>query len=151
MTISSGLLIYRKGPEFQFLLVHPGGPFFKNKDEGWWTIPKGQVEKFESALTTAIREVKEEINLDLSGLDKEKFVSLGSVMQTSKKVICYAIEMTADLNWEFKSTEITHKFKDGSTSKFAEIDRAEFFSLEEAKAKINKAQVEFLEKLISLL
>src|SRR5258705_564382 len=89
---SAGLLMYRKrGQDLEGLLAHPGGPFFKNKDDGHWTIPKGEIESGEESLSTAIREFREEIGLDID--PSAKFIDLGSIRQQGGKVVhAWAVE-----------------------------------------------------------
>ncbi|CAN5437121.1 NUDIX domain-containing protein [soil metagenome] len=133
--------------QVEIFLVHPGGPFFKNKDLGWWTIPKGLDEEDESLLETAIREFKEETGLTPSG----PYIELGNVKQKGGKTVhAWAFEGEWDpasgftcnyfqMEWPPKSS----KFKS-----FPEIDAAQWIPLNEALLKINQQQKIFLERLM---
>lgn len=135
---SAGLLMYRireRKPEF--LLVHPGGPFWKNKDTGAWSIPKGQVEENEKEFETAKREFEEETGIKPAG----DFRPLQAIRQKSGKIVkAWAFEGDTDPN-AIKS-EVTHWG-------WPEIDRAGFFKFEDAAQKINPAQVAFLEEILN--
>lgn len=138
--------MYRvRGGGVEALLVHPGGPFWKKKDAGAWTLPKGEFEPAEDALETARREFAEETGFQPQG----EFLPLGEVMQKGGKIVrAWAFEGDCDpaalrsntfsLEWPQRS---------GKRQEFPEIDRAVFFSLEEAKKKINPAQVPLLDAL----
>lgn len=145
--ISAGLLMFRivEG-QLEAFLVHPGGPYFKKKDVGAWTIPKGEIEEGESMLDTAKREFQEETGIQPIG----KFISIDSVTQKGGKTVhAWAFEGDWDESKPLKSNdfEIEWPPRSGKKQKFPEIDRAEFFSLDIAKQKINTAQIEFLDKL----
>ena len=144
---SAGLLVYRKrGNVLEFLLVHPGGPFWKNKDAGAWTIPKGEVGTGETPLETALREFKEELGFEASG----PFASLDSIKQKGGKIV-HAWVCEADLD---PSKIVSNTFQiewpphSGRMAEFPEIDRAEHFDFETAKSKINPAQIPFLEQVM---
>ena len=143
---SAGILLFRrihKKPEV--LLVHPGGPFWKNKDEGAWTIPKGEFEEGEDPLGTAIREFTEETGNQPVGA----FVSLSPIRQKSGKWV-YAWALEGDLNAENISSnmfEIEWPPRSGRLQSFPEIDRAAWFDFETARQKINPAQKAFLDEL----
>jgi len=145
---SAGLLMYRVcGGELQFLLVHPGGPFWKNKDAGAWTIPKGEIEVGEDALVAARREFREELGTEPNG----PFRELTPVKQKAGKVVrAWAMEGELDTG-QIRSSTFTMEWppRSGQISEFPEVDRAEFFNLEEAIQKINPAQVPLLEELIA--
>jgi predicted NUDIX family NTP pyrophosphohydrolase len=133
----------------EILLAHPGGPFWKNKDAGAWTIPKGEPADGEDLLAAAIREFKEELGVDATG----PFQSLGSITQKAGKVV-HAWAFEGDLDpAEIQSNvfEMEWPPRSGRKIAFPEVDRAEFFSLEEARGKMNAAQVEFLGRLEKLL
>lgn len=143
---SAGILIYRVvDEEVEVLLVHPGGPFWKNRDLGAWTIPKGEPEEGEDLLETARRELAEETGFEVRG---EPF-ALGEVRQAGgKRVHAWAIEGDVDPS-DLQSNEIELEWPRGSKTiqRFPEVDQAEWFGLAEAGQKINSAQAEFLVRL----
>src|SRR5947207_1816644 len=145
MRISAGLLMYRiRSNELEFLLVHPGGPFWKNKDAGAWTIPKGEIERSEEALETAKREFKEELGLKPSG----SFIELAPVRQKGGKIIhAWAFEGEIDPD-RIRSNVFSMEWppRTGRLQEFPEVDRAAWFDLETAKSKINPAQIALLEE-----
>ena len=146
---SAGILLYRKNDnELQVFLVHPGGPFFKNKDMGAWSIPKGEFLGDEDALVAAKREFLEETGQSIEG----NFIPLNPViLKSGKKVYAWAVE--GDIAHE---TIVSNLFemewppKSGKKQSFPEIDRAGWFDIETAKLKINGAQVGLIEGLVSL-
>jgi len=138
--------MYRKcDGALEFLLAHPGGPFFKGKEAGAWTIPKGEIEEGEDPLAAAKREFEEELGLKPGGT----FLELTPVKQKGGKIVrAWAVE--GDCNpLQIKSNTFTIEWppRSGHTSEFPEVDKAAFFSLEEAKQKINPAQIPLLEEL----
>ena len=147
---SAGILLYRfKDGGLELLLAHPGGPFWARKDEGAWSIPKGLIEENEDPLIAAKREFKEEIGAEVDG----NFVDLGEIKQPSKKVIrIFALEKNLDVS-ETKSNTFTIEWPKGSGNirEYPEIDKADWFSLEEAKKKIVKGQAGFIDRLIEVL
>ena len=149
--ISAGLLMFRrKNAGLEVLLVHPGGPYFQNKDEGAWTIPKGEVTEGEDLLERAKIEFEEELGIAASG----KWMDLGSVKQKSGKTV-YAWAFAGELKDDFKLVSNTFEMewppRSTKVQRFPEVDRASFFSLEEARRKINAAQNVFLDRLVELL
>jgi predicted NUDIX family NTP pyrophosphohydrolase len=146
-TTSAGLLLYRRAAgEVEALLVHPGGPFWKKKDEGAWSIPKGEPEPGEELFSAAVREFREEIGIT----PKCNFVSLGSIKQKSGKTVhawAFEAELGQTVSVVSNTFEIEWPPRSGKMQVFPEIDRAEFFSLAEAAKKINEAQRPFLERL----
>jgi predicted NUDIX family NTP pyrophosphohydrolase len=148
--ISAGLLMYRsRAGHLEVLLSHPGGPFFTNKDLGAWTIPKGLVDEDEDQLAAARREFEEETGTRPEG----DFVPLGEVVQKGgKTVVAWAFEGDLD-----PAAITSNTFKkewpprSGRWQTFPEVDRAAFFSIAEAKTKINPAQAQFLGRLETLL
>ncbi len=147
---SAGILIYRfAGKHFEVLLVHPGGPFWAKKDIAAWSIPKGEFEEGEEPLTAAIRELKEETGLEVSG----NFIPLKPVKQKSGKlVIAFAIEFDCD------PAQVTSNFFEMEwppNSKFMkmfpEVDKAAWFNLEEASEKIIPGQVPLLQELANTI
>lgn len=133
-----------KRPEV--FLIHPGGPFFKNKDEGAWSIPKGEFTEGEEALAAAKREFEEETGQKIDG----KFVRLEPITQKGgKKVYAWAVEGDIDHETIISNVfEIEWPPMSGKKQTFPEVDRAAWFDLETAKRKINEAQKKFVEDLI---
>lgn len=148
--ISAGLLLYKlEQSELQILLVHPGGPFFRNKDAGAWTIPKGEVQEGEDLLATACREFTEETDVALSGA----FLPLTPIKQKSGKVV-HAWAVAGNFNpSHLKSNTFQLEWppKSGKLAEFPEVDRAAWFTLEQAKEKINAAQLSLVEELATKL
>jgi predicted NUDIX family NTP pyrophosphohydrolase len=148
--ISAGLLMFRRTPSgLEFLLVHPGGPFFKNKDEGAWTIPKGQACAGEDLLACAQREFEEETGSEAAG----NFIPLTAIQQRGGKVVhAWAFEGDCDPAALVSNTfKIEWPPRSGKQAEFPEIDRAEFFTLENAKRKINPAQIPLLDEIANQL
>jgi predicted NUDIX family NTP pyrophosphohydrolase len=143
---SAGLLLYRKRQgTLEALLVHPGGPFWRNKDAGAWTIPKGEIQPGEEPLTAAQREFEEEIGFKPNG----NFIALSSIKQKAGKVVnAWAIEGEWDPN-ELKSNTFSLEWPphSGKLQEFPEVDQAAFFDLRQARTKINPAQIPLLEEL----
>ncbi len=143
---SAGLLVYRfrnKIPEF--LLVHPGGPYFSKKDLGAWSVPKGEFDD-EDPLSAAKREFSEEIGLPLTGT----FIELCPIVQKGgKTVFAWAVECDLD-STPFRSNtfQIEWPPKSGKFREYPEIDKAEWFPAEIAKQKINLSQVVFIEEVM---
>lgn len=144
--MSSGLLMYRsRGGHVEVMLVHPGGPFWMKKDAGAWSLPKGELNSGEDALEAAQREFQEETGLRPRG----EFIPLGEVKQKSGKVIlAWAFEGDCDPT-SVKSNTFLMEWppRSGKKQEFPEIDRAQFFGLEEARKKINPAQLALLDTL----
>lgn len=144
--MSAGLLMYRRTPRgIEVLLVHPGGPFWRNRDRGAWSIPKGEAEEGEDLLAAARREFEEETGLQSQG----PFIPLPSVTQKGgKQVYAWAFEGDCDPS-ALRSNQFQMEWPRGSgrLETFPEIDRAAFFGIEEAKLRINPAQAVFLEEL----
>jgi predicted NUDIX family NTP pyrophosphohydrolase len=144
--ISAGLIMFRRCEgRLEVLLVHPGGPFWKNKDEGAWSIPKGRVEASEDPLAAARREFQEETGVTPSG----EFLPLGSIKQKSGKIVhAWAFEGDCDPS-RITSNTMKMEFppRSGKWITIPEVDRAEFFAFEQAKLKINPAQFALVEKL----
>ncbi|MBI5138799.1 MAG: NUDIX domain-containing protein [Candidatus Vogelbacteria bacterium] len=145
---SAGILLYRNvSQDLEVLLVHPGGPFWAKKDEGSWSIPKGEFEENEDSLTAAKREFKEETGLMVTG----DVIALESIRQPSgKTVFAWAIKGDFDPSLLKSNTfSIEWPPKSGRQQEFPEIDRAGWFSIEKARLKILKGQVGFLDQLIN--
>jgi len=145
--VSAGLLMFRrKGGVLEFLLAHPGGPFFARKDEGAWTIPKGEAAPGEDLLERAQIEFEEELGIQPHG----NWIELGSIKQKGGKTVhAWAFEGDLPNSFEFKSNTFEMEWppRSGKLKQFPEIDRAEFFVEEVARRKINPAQVPFLDRL----
>ena len=142
----AGILLYRLGPHgIEFLLVHPGGPFWAKKDEGAWSIPKGEYEADEDPLQAALREFEEEIGTRPVG----DTVPLTPIVQKGGKLVtAWALE--ADLEpAAVRSNTFSMEWppRSGRMQSFPEIDRAEWLTLEQARARINGAQLPLLEEL----
>jgi len=140
---SAGILLFRRaGGIVQFLLVHPGGPFWSKKDEGAWSIPKGLYEEPENAIDAARRELREEIGLTITA----DLVELGKFKQPGGKVIsAWAAENDFDVA-DLRSNAFSLEWppKSGKRKEFPEVDRAGWFSITEAAAKITKGQLPIL-------
>jgi predicted NUDIX family NTP pyrophosphohydrolase len=148
---SAGLLMFRKrNGKLEVLLVHPGGPYFQKKDDGVWTIPKGEVEEGEDLLERAKIEFEEELGIAASG----NWMGLGSVKQKGGKTV-HAWAFAGELDDDFKLVSNTFEMEwppsSGKMQRFPEVDRAGFFPVEEARRKINSAQAVFIDRLIEQL
>ena len=147
---SAGLLMYRfREGVLEAFLVHPGGPFWAKKDLGAWSIPKGEYNPDEDALAAARREFTEETGFPAEG----EFIPLAPLKQPSGKLI-QAWAFDGDCNpAAVRSNTFTMEWppRSGTTKKFPEIDRAGWFTLEEAKVKIIKGQAGFLEELAKIM
>ncbi|MCK1651450.1 NUDIX domain-containing protein [Bradyrhizobium sp. 149] len=142
---SAGILAYRKRREMEVLLVHPGGPFWRNKDLGAWSIPKGEYADGEDPDIAARREFAEELGLELA----MPLVALGQVKQRGGKIVtAFAAELDIDLRSIRSNTfEMEWPPRSGKRQTFPEVDRAEWFTLEAAYDKINAGQRPLLERL----
>src|SRR4051794_16278872 len=150
---SAGILLFRRGGgEVEFLLVHPGGPFWAKKDAGAWSIPKGQIEDEEEPRACAVRELEEELGAAPT-LDPEGLLELGSIKQKAGKVVeAWAAEADFDTAaLASNAFEMEWPPRSGSRQEFPEVDRAEWFDLETAREKILPAQAEFLDRLLERL
>jgi predicted NUDIX family NTP pyrophosphohydrolase len=145
--VSAGLLLYRvRQGQLEVLLAHPGGPLFQTKDNGYWSIPKGEIEPGEDLLTAARREFAEEIGWEPEGA----FVPLGSIRQKGGKLVhAWAVAGDLDPTRDFHSNSFTMEWPPGSDRQqaFPEIDRAEFFNLADARRKLKEPQHPFLDRL----
>jgi predicted NUDIX family NTP pyrophosphohydrolase len=139
-----------RNDELEVFLVHPGGPYFQNKDEGAWTIPKGEAAEGEDLLERARIEFAEELGIAASG----DWMELGSVKQKGGKTV-QAWAFAGDLEDDFKLASNTFETewppRSGKMQRFPEVDRGSFFRMDEARMKINAAQTAFLDRLIELL
>jgi predicted NUDIX family NTP pyrophosphohydrolase len=148
--VSAGILLFRRGSDgLEVLLVHPGGPFWRKRDLGAWSVPKGEVGEGEELLAAARREFAEELGFEARG----EFVPLGAVKQKGGKTVhAWAVEGDCDptvcrshtfrMRWPAKSE---------TWAEFPEVDRAEFFGIREARGKINAGQAELLERLVGVV
>ena len=137
-----------RNDQLEVLLVHPGGPFFRNKDAGAWTIPKGEATEDEDLLSRANLEFEEELGIKPVAA---QWIELGTVKQKGGKTV-HAWAFEGELPPEFVLASNTFAMewppRSGRTAEFPEIDRAEFFAIELAREKINPAQIEFLDRLV---
>src|SRR5215469_17021489 len=144
---SAGLLMFRrKGDKLEELLAHPGGPFFARKDDGVWTIPKGEALPGEDLLVRAQIEFEEEIGIRPSG----NWIELGSIKQKGGKTVhAWAFEGDLPDSFKLKSNtfEIEWPPRSGKLRQFPEVDGAEFFTEDVARRKINPAQIVLLDRL----
>jgi predicted NUDIX family NTP pyrophosphohydrolase len=150
---SAGILLFRRdGGEAEFLLVHPGGPFWAKKDAGAWTIPKGQIEAEEEPRACAIRELEEELG-PAPELDPEQLIELGSIKQKAGKVVeAWAAEADFDPTTLASNTfSMEWPPRSGNQQEFPEVDRADWFDLKAARKKILPAQAELLDRLLAHL
>jgi predicted NUDIX family NTP pyrophosphohydrolase len=151
--LSAGLLLYRLNDGVvEVLIGHPGGPFWANKDEGAWSIPKGEYDDGEDPLACAIREFREELGSSpVKG--PTKVSGLGSVTQPSGKIVT-AFAVRGDLNLDGTvSNTFTLEWPKGSGNvrEYPEIDRVDWFSVTEARAKLLKGQRPLLDRLIDVV
>jgi predicted NUDIX family NTP pyrophosphohydrolase len=148
---SAGMMMYRRTASgLEVLLAHPGGPYFVKKDIGGWTIPKGEPDPGEEMEAAAAREFTEETGLPVNG----ERIALGEIRQKGGKTVhawAFAGEIPPGFVPTSNDFEIEWPPKSGKRAKFPEIDRAEMFPLEVARAKINPAQAEFLDRLVAKL
>jgi predicted NUDIX family NTP pyrophosphohydrolase len=141
---SAGILLHRDG---EVLLVHPGGPFWAKKDAGAWSIPKGEYDEGDDPRACALREFEEELGSPLP--EGTELVDLGTVRQKSGKVIT-AFAAAGDLDPQAITSntfEMEWPPRSGRVQEFPEVDRAGWFSIAEAREKLNPAQAEFLVRL----
>ncbi|RXH03005.1 NUDIX domain-containing protein [Bradyrhizobium zhanjiangense] len=142
---SAGIIAYRKRRRVEVLLVHPGGPFWRNKDLGAWSIPKGEYADEEDGEIAARREFAEELGLELS----VPLIALGEVKQRGGKLVtAFAAELDIDTSSLRSNTfEIEWPPRSGKRQTFPEVDRAEWFTLKEAQERINAGQRPLLDRL----
>jgi predicted NUDIX family NTP pyrophosphohydrolase len=152
-TPSAGLLIFRRlksaAAPPQFFLVHPGGPYWTRKDDGVWSIPKGEVELGEDLFAAAKRETEEETGLVVRG----RYLRLPPVRQPSGKIVhAWAVEADLDPS-ELKPGLFDMEWPphSGQIGSFPEVDRAAWFELDEAMRKILPGQRQILEKFLAKL
>ena len=149
--VSAGLLMYSfNNRDLKVFLVHPGGPYFINKDNGYWGIPKGLQESNEDLMETAIREFREETGVNPSG----DYLPLGSIKQKNGKVVhawAFRTEKTEPVEFQSNKFEIEWPPNSGRKQSFPEVDKCGFFSPDIARIKIVQAQIGFITELEKLL
>jgi predicted NUDIX family NTP pyrophosphohydrolase len=147
---SAGILLYRvANKNLEVFLIHPGGPFWAKKDDGAWSIPKGEFEDDEEPLSAAKREFEEETGIKISG----EFIQLNPIKQKSGKIVyAWAVEGDIDpVKIKSNSFEIEWPPKSGKMKSFPEIDKAAWFNLSDALTKINVGQMSLIKELESKL
>jgi predicted NUDIX family NTP pyrophosphohydrolase len=148
---SAGLLLHReRSGEREVLLVHPGGPMWAKRDEGAWSIPKGEYEPGEDPLTAAKREFAEELG---TPAPEGPAIELGEIKQKSGKVVsAWAVAGDLDVTEITSNTvEVQWPPRSGKMLEIPEVDRAEWFGIQPAREKINAAQAELLDRLANIL
>jgi predicted NUDIX family NTP pyrophosphohydrolase len=147
---SAGIVAFRRRHgRIQVLLVHPGGPFWRNKDLGAWSIPKGEYDAGEEAEAAARREFQEELGIELT----EELLPLGEIRQRGGKTVkAFAVEAdVAAENIRSNTFEIEWPPRSGRRQAFPEIDRAGWFEIAAARARINEAQTSLLDRLETIV
>jgi len=150
--LSAGLLVYRRAVDgIEVLLVHPGGPYWAKKDDGAWSLPKGEYEPGEDPLRVALREFEEETGRPPP--DHSEAEPMGEQRQASGKIVtAWAVEGDVDVSDIRSNTfEMEWPPRSGRTQEFPEVDRAGWFDLETAREKLIRGQVGFLDRLEALL
>ena len=150
-TSSAGLMLFRVADQgLEVLLVHPGGPFWSNRDAGAWSIPKGEHRADDDAWSTALREFEEELG---SPPPDGRTISLGEVRQAGgKRVTAWALEGDLDTTTAHSNRfEMEWPPRSGRVQSFPEVDRVEWFSVGEARDRVLPSQVPFLDRLVSAL
>lgn len=144
--VSAGILLYRRRDDMEVFLVHPGGPLWAKKDHGAWSLPKGELAEGEDPLGAAVREFTEETGFPLAG----DFRALQPLRQPSgKTIVAWAVEGDCDpagLRSNLFSMEWPPK--SGKQQEFPEVDRAAWFSIDEARKRILAGQAPFLDQLL---
>jgi predicted NUDIX family NTP pyrophosphohydrolase len=145
---SAGILLHRgTGAQLEVLLVHPGGPFWVNRDQGAWSIPKGEIETGEEPLEAARREFAEELGF---ASPAGKPVSLGEVrLRSGKRILAWSVEGDVEVS-TIVSNRVTVTVR-GRQIEVPEVDRADWFTLEQARDKLNAGQVPLLDRLDALV
>ena len=150
---SAGLLLFRGAPDgLEVFIGHPGGPFYARKDDGVWSIPKGLVEEGEELVDVARREFAEETGQTPEACGRQgDFLSLGSVRQRSGKTVhtwAFEGDWPEGVALESNTFELEWPPRSGQRHEFPEVDRAEFFSPDEARKKLIAAQAELVDRLV---
>ena len=146
---SAGLLLFRRSTDLELFLVHPGGPFWARKDDGAWSLPKGEYSDAENPLEAAKREFQEETGISVDG----DFLPLGELRQPGGKLItAWALEKDVDPTL-VKSNLFSMEWppKSGKTQAFPEVDRAAWFPISQARTKLLKGQLAFVDRLMKKL
>jgi predicted NUDIX family NTP pyrophosphohydrolase len=148
--ISGGLILYNRQicNQIKFLIAHPGGPFFENRDLGWWTITKGEPEENEDVFDVAIRKFEEETGMKPNG----PYMDLGNILQKNgKRVYAWAFEEDWEQERVPMCNEITLEYPKGSGRlwTFPEIDQAMMMNAEEAKKKLRSEQTPLIDRLLN--
>jgi predicted NUDIX family NTP pyrophosphohydrolase len=150
--LSAGLLVYRSmNGRLEVLLVHPGGPYWANRDEGAWSLPKGEYEVGEDPLRVAIREFREELGVRPPSDRQPEF--LGESRQSSgKRISVWALNGDVDVG-VIRSNTFTMEWPphSGHSEEFPEVDRAAWFDVEAARRKVLSGQIDFIDRLLELL
>lgn len=147
--LSAGLLLYRsRGGAWEVLLVHPGGPFWARKDDGVWSVPKGEYELGEEPLEHARREFAEE--LGTAAPERGEYFPLGQIKQAGGKLVsCWAVEGDLDASTIRSNTfEMEWPRGSGRMQQFPEVDRAGWFTIDAARVKLLAGQVPFVGRLV---
>ncbi|HEY0680135.1 MAG TPA: NUDIX domain-containing protein [Chitinophagaceae bacterium] len=150
MKLSAGILVYRiVNNQLEFLLVHPGGPFWSKKDLGVWSIPKGEYEEGEDPLQAARREFLEETGQEING----SFIPLSPIKLKSGKIVhAWVVQGAVDAAAIISNTfEMEWPPRSGKMTAFPEVDRAEWFDVVTAKEKINEKQVALIEEAVKII
>ena len=149
LKLSAGILMYRRGSGgLELLLVHPGGPFWAKKDQGAWSIPKGEYTDGEDPWTVAQREFQEELGLQLPAGPR---IDFGALKQPSGKVItAFAVEADLDVSDTHSNTfQMEWPQGSGRMREFPEVDRVGWFAVAQARTKLLKGQRPFLDRLMA--
>lgn len=146
---SAGILLFRRAPTgVEVLIAHMGGPFWARKDDGAWSIPKGECEPDEDDVTAARREFAEELGLPVPD---GALVALGEVKQSGKAIVAWALEADLDPAAVVPGTfELEWPRGSGRTREFPEVDRVEWYGIDAARDKLVKGQRPFLDRLAEL-
>lgn len=152
MRIAAGLLMFKRTDGYlKVFIVHPGGPYWEKRDKGAWSIPKGEPSKGETDdnFYTALREFFEETGFAPCA----PYIYLGQVTQKSGKIVeAWAFEKDRNVDYMCSNTlEIEYPLHSGKMIRIPEVDRGDYFTVEEAAIKLNPAQAEFLPRLQQML
>ena len=149
--LSAGILLFRRsGGALELLLVHPGGPFWARKDDGVWSIPKGEYEESQDPQAAALREFEEEIGQPLPAASVPDLIALGSQRLPSGKIVtAWAADGDLDADGIVSNTfEMEWPPRSGEMREFPEVDRAGWFAVDDARVKITRGQLPFIDALV---